>query len=203
MSSKEVVSGPVSLVPTGDKAALRAASDARLERLKRRDSAAQAELIREETPRVVGVVGSILGKGSRADTLVADLFTDFCMHAVDRVRDGRAVPAYLRMMAVRRARREKERLERHAEWSESAGGVMPDACAEVALDAKRRRTKLARCLEGLQARSRETLRLHYGHDLSYSEIGARIGRSKQAVGKAVQKDLEALRRCLERQGRSE
>jgi RNA polymerase sigma factor (sigma-70 family) len=163
-----------------------------------RDSSAQETIWRQEKGRLTAIATSILRSSSEAEVLVADVFCDFLFHYADRIQDGKSIPAYLRIMTVRRARRRKDRAARHVEVEpDTIGrdtGITFDESAESSIWSQ----WLEICLDGLTGRARKILKLHYGHDLSYSAIAGQLGKSKQAVGKTVLKSLEALRRCLEK-----
>ncbi len=171
-----------------------------LERLRAGDRLAQELVWRAERKRLEGLAASVL-RGAAADVeeLVADLFCDFFARYVHELRTSQAIPAYLRVMAVRRARRRRERLARQVE-------VEPETLTAAAVDPlhalhdEALRRRLEGCLEQLTLRARRILRLHFGHDQSYAVISDGLGVTRQAVGKTVGKSLGALRRCLEQGG---
>jgi RNA polymerase sigma factor (sigma-70 family) len=169
-----------------------------LRRLQDRDSRIQEAVWRSERSRLKAIALSILKSGEEADALVSDLFADFFYRHVNDVRSSRAIPAYLRVMAVRRARRQMGRARRQVP-------IEPDFPGEDPLEEKADRIDrniwtrwLAECLSGLGRKARRILRMHYGHEMSYSVIAGELGGTKQAVGKMVKKSLEVLKRCLER-----
>jgi RNA polymerase sigma factor (sigma-70 family) len=169
---------------------------ATLERLKRRDARVQEQVRRLQVETLTSTVAAILGSPDESEVLVTDLLTDFFFRYVDQLRDSRAIPSYLQIMAVRRARRLKERWQREVAVESNALTDDPRDRLDSELDDHTRLPGLNRCLQGLTDRARSLLRLHYGHELSYAAIGEQLGVSKQAVGKTIQKCLEVLRRCL-------
>ena len=173
--------------------------DTLLNRLRARDHAAQAALRRSEQVTLERLVARTLGSAAEAKPLVADLFADFFWKHVDQVRTARAIPAYLRIMAIRRARRLRARQSLMVELCEEGTAATNPVPVDDAVDRRLHLTWLSECLQRLSARARLVLKLHYGDDLSYSEVGAYQSCSKQAVGKVVAKSLEALRRCIETQ----
>ena len=167
-----------------------------LERLGAGDSSAQRAVHASEYRSVRSVVERIVRSAPDAETIAADLFTDFFLARAGELRAAGAIPAYLRIMAVRRARRHLARTRREAPEIPHAA-EQERAPVEEALDQARYARWLEDCLGTLTSRARSVLKLQYGHDLSYTEIGGHLGISKQAVGKMSLKTLAALRRCIE------
>jgi RNA polymerase sigma factor (sigma-70 family) len=169
-----------------------------LERLKRRDAEAQATLLRRESPGLRATAMSILASEGDALPLVADVFTDFLYTYVDRIEHERAIPAYLRIMVVRRARRLLQR--RSQEDSITAHDLADASGRDVVevLEAKSWLPWLEDCSSQLTERARRVLRLHFGHDMGTVEIAGAVGVTKQAVSKTIIKCIAQLRRCLER-----
>ena len=59
------------------------------------------------------------------------------------------------------------------------------------------RTALGICCERLTEHSRRLLQLRYGETLSVAELALRIGRSEEAVHKALVRTRSALAKCIE------
>jgi RNA polymerase sigma factor (sigma-70 family) len=169
-----------------------------LRRLQDRDAVTQEEVWRSQRSRLRAIALSILHSSEEADALVSDLFTDFFYRHVNTVRSSRAIPAYLRIMAVRRARRRVGRDRRQVPMETEFPGEDPLPRNADRIDRNIWSRWLAECLSGLGEKARRVLRMHYGHEMSYAGIAGELGGSKQAVGKMVQKSLAALRRCLEK-----
>jgi RNA polymerase sigma factor (sigma-70 family) len=169
-----------------------------LQALRRREQAAQARTIREHRAVLEMLAKRMLSCPQEAQALVADVFTDFLYKYVDTIRNEPAIPMYLRMMTIRRCRRlsfrraSEEELDRHQETLAATNMDIVDA-----IDAHVRLSSLDECLGRLTEKARRLLRLHFGHEMSFNEIGAQVGTSKQAVGKTVLKSLAVLRRCLD------
>lgn len=62
---------------------------------------------------------------------------------------------------------------------------------------------LRQCTARLQGRSREIVRLRYTENIKPREIGARLGLDSLVVRVALNRVRDALRKCIERQLRSE
>jgi RNA polymerase sigma factor (sigma-70 family) len=166
--------------------------DALLTRLHDRDADAQRDVERTLAPRLLRIATTRVGPDA-AESLVHDAFCDFFFRYVDGLESPRAIPAYLKMMVVRRSMRAEARAAQHEPLEDRASAGDP----EGDLDERRAMDRLARCLDRLTVRAREVVKLHFGHDLSLADIGARDARSKQAVHKQLQKALTALRACVE------
>lgn len=66
------------------------------------------------------------------------------------------------------------------------------------IDANQRLQRLREVLKQLSPKCRATVLLQYGHDLSYEEIGARLGISTHMVKKYLSQALMHCRRRMER-----
>lgn len=168
-----------------------------LGRLQQRERAAQEQVWRVERPRLLRVAGPILGSPDLCESCVADVFCDFFFHYVDSVRSSRAIPAYLKIMTLRRARRQAARASRSLEVDPERLVAEGSEDASAQADRSIFLRGLEACLETLTGRARQMVKLHYGLELSYAAVAEQLGVSKQAVGKAVLKSLDALRQCLE------
>ncbi len=169
-----------------------------LRRLKDRDSKTQEQVWRLERSRLRAIALSVLKSGEDADALVSDLFVDFFYRHVNDIRSGQAIPAYLRIMAVRRARRQMGRARRQVPIEPDFPGEDPLPGGVDRIDRSIWTRWLTECLAGLGEKARRVLRMHYGHEMSYAFIAGELGGSKQAVGKMAKKSLQALRRCLQK-----
>ena len=169
-----------------------------LGRLQKRDPEAQAYLLRVEGASLRATALSILGSDGDTGPLVADVFTDFLYSYVDRIEHERAIPSYLRIMVIRRARR---LLQRRSHEDNLAAHDFADADARdviEALETKSWLPWLEDCLSLLTNRARRVLKLHFGHDMGTVEIAGEVGVTKQAVSKMILKCIAQLRRCLDR-----
>jgi RNA polymerase sigma-70 factor (ECF subfamily) len=102
----------------------------------------------------------------------------------------------------------------HRSWSEKTRQrlVVSDMAliadmAQIAEDADdvavARRESLRACLDHVQGRSWEILRLHYGEDVGTKEIAERLGIAVGHVRVLMHRIREALRDCIERRQRAE
>ena len=164
------------------------------------DAAAQARFWEEHRARVFRHCARVLGAGRDAEELAQDVLSEFIFERAARLARDEAALAYLRLMAVRRALRHRDR-QRRLHGREMAEQEDPDAAAAVfrAGDAAALR-RLPDCLERLTPKAREALLLRYRRELTTARIGEIVGGSKQYIGRLLRQSLARLRDCLERRG---
>ncbi|MBI5544629.1 MAG: sigma-70 family RNA polymerase sigma factor [Deltaproteobacteria bacterium] len=169
-----------------------------LERLRRRDRAAQEVVFRSEVGALRKLADRVTRSRAESEDLVGTLFLDFFYGQVEEVQVPEGLPGYLRSMLVRRARKLRVRAGRHEplELEGAAGGICSGS-QEEQLERRRFLRWLEECLADVTAKTRSVLKLQFGLGLSLAEAGLHLGVSKQAVGKASLKGLEALRRCID------
>lgn len=173
--------------------------DELLRRLKRRDGRAQLELRKRMFHRLLAVCTHILGDRVRAEDLAEDVLMDFVFEHVDRVEHPRAVASYLRLMAVRRARRIRQKQNRHESVRvDRARPVDEESSMVEAIDAPNRQACLAKCIDQQDKKARQMLRLRFYNEMSVTDIGRQMGVSKQYVSRIMKRALEALRGCVSR-----
>jgi len=169
-----------------------------IERVRVRDPVAILELRRILFSKVTAVCVHLLRDAALAEEVAEDVWMDFVYQSIDRVERPEAVAAYLRVMAVRRCVRLRERRSRHEEFTDRGpAGADPEAAVVGALDWPARRRRLEACLKRLSARARQVLRLRFHLDQTQEAIGQSLGFSKQYAGRVLNRSLEALRACLE------
>jgi RNA polymerase sigma factor (sigma-70 family) len=171
-----------------------------LSQLRQRQRMAQENVIATQGSALRALAASHLICPNDAQSLVADVFTDFLYSYVDNLQHEKAVPAYLRMMVIRRARRQNQRASQHRDLEGLDFASTNNRDPSQMVDEGRRSTWLDECLGRMAERPRRLLRLHFGQDMSLSTIAAQFNISKQAVGKTVQKCLIFLRSCLAEKG---
>lgn len=169
-----------------------------IDRVRVRDPAAILELRQILFPRLAAVCTHVLKDPALAEEIAEDVWMDFVFDSIQRVEQPEAIGTYLRVMAVRRCVRVRERRMRHEELGErSRAGSDPEGEVISALDWPDRRLSLEACLGLLSARARQILRLRFHLDQTQETIGESLGFSKQYAGRVLKRSLEALRVCLE------
>jgi len=168
-----------------------------LEQLKARDPGAQQQLRSELFGKIAATCTRLLGDPVKAESVAEDLWMDFLFTHIDKVREPRAISAYLRMMTVRRCLRLREFEAKHLDLE---GGREPatDPEAELlsAIDQPRLQERLTRCLQKLDGRARWMLRLRFFEEQKLEEIGEQASVSKQYAGRVVKQSLGRLRKCM-------
>lgn len=142
-----------------------------------------------------------LGSAIRVDALVADILMDFVTRYVHKPRPLTSFRGYLMAMAGTRALRELRPTERRVDTSpELALDDLAVRDAQSWADIERRvilgrqdLQRLSEALEDLDDVEREYLRLHYFEDLSYPEIGRRLGCSAQNAQQRIQRIIARIR----------
>ncbi|MEZ4433740.1 MAG: sigma-70 family RNA polymerase sigma factor [bacterium] len=169
-----------------------------LDALRAGDPAAVRALRARYRGRLVAVVAQICGDLGVAEEMSEDILSDFVVDHAPGLRAAGAMGGYLRLMAVRRAVRHRDRGRRHVALGDEVAGEAP--ALEAALDAPARHARLADCVAELPVRTQRMLRLRFGGEASLGEVGAALGLSKQFVARVVGDALARLRRCLLRAG---
>lgn len=172
-----------------------------LQLLRARDAGAQAALRGRLFPKVLATCAHVLGDSSRAEEIAEDVWTDFLFRDVDRVRDPRAIPAYLRMMSVRRCIHVRD-VSRRFDTLDAVTESEPTADVEAdllgGLDRSRTLLRLRACLQLLDRRQRQVVRLRFLHEMTLEQIGEELAVTKQYAGQIVKKSLWRLKRCIRR-----
>ncbi len=172
-----------------------------LHRLKRRDHQTQLMVWRAEQDRLRYYARRALRCSSDVEGLVADTLCDFFCCYVDRLRNPQAISAYLRIMLVRRATHQNNSADQHIPLECLQSEVIGDSLDDCGSDRSVWLGWLRACYGLLRDNVKETLKLYYGNNLTYHEIGRLQGKSKQAVGKVILGSLKTLMRCIERKRR--
>jgi len=155
------------------------------------------ELVREHQGALRGYLSFLGGSRSQVDDLVQDVFLSVLAGGFeDRGRASTA--AYLRVVArhlyLKALRRERRALP-----------VEDLDAAERAWTAYERddggegyREALRACLERIEERAREVLRLRFEGGLGQAEIGSALGLAESGVHSILVRAKKRLRACIER-----
>lgn len=172
--------------------------DVLIEALGRADRHAIADARRRLRPQIVGWCRRIAGvqlDQHHVEDLADDIFYDFVLDCAERVVDGRAMWAYLKVMSTRRTRRLLANRGQHRDYDAVCFDRGQDESGAFGFAVDRHR--LATCLERLTARARRVLELRFCLDLKDPEIGRRLSVSSQYTGRVRKKALAQLRGCME------
>jgi RNA polymerase sigma-70 factor, ECF subfamily len=170
-----------------------------LERIRKRDPQAVADLVHEHHLQLRGYVAALCADVYAIDDLAQEVFVR-ALQNLDNVADLREFGRFLRGVArnvvrehVRATARYKERyvafveeLHPHSELqTEASWATEPSVLAG-----------LDRCVKKLPERSQEFIRLRYTEEKQADEIGRAFGLSGGAVRIALLRIREAILHCL-------
>jgi RNA polymerase sigma factor (sigma-70 family) len=183
------------------------------------DRQAFRKLYEATSPRLLGVVAQLVGRGALAEDLLQDVYVRI-WKAAAQYRPGAGSPmawmaASARYRAIDHLRSRNSRpeiavgdLPSHASADESDDdpthrmpdpGLGPAKAFEVQSEADAVQT----CLETLQGAQQQSITLAYYQGLSHGEIAVHLGAPLGSVKTWVRRGLIALKACLERCGWSE
>ena len=148
--------------------------------------------------RVRPICMHILRDQALTEDVVEDIYVDFIYIHASRLRSPRALNAYLRFMAVRRACRVRDREACYRPLSEEYA-VKPSS-EPTALEQLERHDATARledCLARLTSKAERMVRLRFMGEMTVERVGRALGVSKQYVSRALTSALAALRTCME------
>lgn len=105
--------------------------------------------------------------------------------------------------AVRFARMEALAfLKRHARWSAFADEALTETLwarhESISGELDQRMIHLTECLQKLSPEQRDLIEGYYSRDESVPQLAAKVGRSSEAIHKALQRIRQALQKCIER-----
>ena len=150
------------------------------------------------THRVKPICVHILRDEALAEDVVEDIYVDFIYNHASRLRSPRALNAYLRFMAIRRACRVRDREARyrplpdgHAAWPTA------EPTADQQLERRDDQTQLESCLARLTSKVERMVRLRFMGEMTVERVGEALGVSKQYVSRSLTAALTALRACME------
>jgi RNA polymerase sigma-70 factor (ECF subfamily) len=173
-----------------------------LKRCARKDERAAAELYRLSAPKLFAVVTRILRRDDWAEEALQETYLSIWRHA-DSYRTERSAPlTWMTSIARNRAldwlrRSQEDSLgENYQPMIERVTDDTPDMIQRLANAAET--AALARCLDALDANSRQAIALAYYHGLSHRESAERLGRPLGSVKTWIRRGLAQLRECLSR-----
>ncbi len=167
--------------------------------LRARDSKAIEAFWQDYFEELYPICAYILGDGPDALDTTVDLMVDFVDTRVQRLSKPEALYSYLRLMAVRRSIRFRDRRYKTVALDE-ANQEGSDSSPEEKVSAHLLMPILEKCLETLSPKAQKTLRLKYKKKISNEKIGRHLGGSKQYIGRLINSSLKALRLCIESKG---
>jgi RNA polymerase sigma factor (sigma-70 family) len=166
--------------------------------LKARNPTAQETFWKRYWDVAYPISAHILGVCPDAVDVAVDLLVDFMERRVHRLSAHQALFAYVRLAAVRRAIRYRNKRNSSALYDERSFEDLNLNTPEDHAALSTLMPRLDECLKSITPKAQETLRLKFVADFTNEHIGRLIGGSKQYIGRLIQKSLEALKRCIEK-----
>jgi RNA polymerase sigma-70 factor (ECF subfamily) len=165
------------------------------------NQAAFADLYRATAPKLFGVAVRILRRSDWAEDVLQECYVSIWHHAGDYAA-AKSAPLTWMTSIVR---------NRCLDWLRrphpEAGGEDYDIATEAWYDESRGPLEqllaaadagaLARCMERLDGRQRQSIMLAFFHGLSHSELAAHMREPLGTVKTWVRRGLERLRGCLD------
>jgi len=171
------------------------------------------------SPRLLGVVAKMVGRGAQAEDLLQDVYVRI-WKAAGQYRPGAGSP--MAWMAATARYRAIDHLRSRGARPEVAIGDLPSHAGADAGDddptqrvvdpgpgpartfeARSEAEAVQFCLDTLQGSQQQSISLAYYQGLSHGEIAAHLGAPLGSVKTWVRRGLVALKTCLERCGWSE
>lgn len=168
-----------------------------------RDAATFRQLYEATSPKLFGFVQRILPKSEWAEEVLQETYISIWNNAASYQPALAAPMTWMTTIARNKA---FDALRRH----EPAVGIDTEDFAQevmealqssepsplAALELSSEATALAHCLRKLEALHRQAIALAYYHDLSHSEVAARMALPIGTVKTWIRRGLERLRMCL-------
>ena len=171
--------------------------DSVLAGLKNENAAVQERFWNTRWPDVQAACLRVLRNPSDAAEVAVDVMADFMTSYVRNIADPQSADAYLRLMAVRRSLKFKNRRDRSVPLTFEE--VVDTNCVNPELRAVdvMLMPKLRECLEQMTPKAQTAVRMRYRRHMTTEEIGRLVGASKQYIGRLLKQSIEFLRQCME------
>jgi RNA polymerase sigma factor (sigma-70 family) len=183
------------------------------------DRQAFRKLYEATSPRLLGVIAQLVGRGALAEDLLQDVYVRV-WKAAGQYRAGAGSP--MAWMAATARYRAIDHLRSRGARPEVAVGDLPGRAGSdeadddpthrmpdpgpgpaKAFEAQSEADAVQACLGTLQGSQQQSISLAYYQGLSHGEIAAHLGAPLGSVKTWVRRGLIALKACLERCGWSE
>lgn len=161
-----------------------------------------ARLWTRAQPLVSGYILGLVGDAHQAEDILQNTAI-VCMRKIADYDDARPFAAWAIGIARLEVLSSKRRVARSfISYQADLVDAVGEACVELA-EREPDSIALHRCLEQVQGRSWEALRLRYDDDLDHETIGSRLGMASGAVRVLLTRLRVALRTCIERRLRTD
>ena len=151
---------------------------------------------------LIAYARSLLGNYAAADDVVQEALL-VVFKKSDQFQEGTSILAWCRSIVRIEVLRAKQRHQRERSLTERLLDDAIDAAFDEFQTARRQgdvepwRDALRRCLERVPERGKNVLKARFADELSYQQIGERLGMTIEAVRKALFRLKRQLRLCVE------
>ena len=151
---------------------------------------------------LVAYARAVLGNYTAAEDAVQEAML-VVVKKFDQFQEGTSMLAWCRSIVRLEVLRVKQQLQRERTLAERLLDDAIDAAFDEFQTAERRddaeswRQALERCLERVPERGRNVLKARFVEELSYQQIGERVGMTLEAVRKALFRLKKQVRSCVE------
>jgi RNA polymerase sigma-70 factor (ECF subfamily) len=170
-----------------------------LEKIRRRDETAIAELVAAHHRGLRGYVAALSASVDAIDDLSQEVFLR-ALQRLDRIQDLEDFPRFLRGIArnvIReQARKYIRNSERYVEFVDEAFAAEDKTRKESPFQDASLAGALQDCVGKLTPKARQMLNLRYKEELHADEIGRELGMHGGAVRTSLLRVREALLKCL-------
>jgi len=145
---------------------------------------------------------AVLGNYTAAEDVIQEAML-VVMKKFDQFREGTSMLAWCRAIVRLEVLRVKQQRRRERSLTERLLDDAVDAAFEEFQkpqrhdDTESRREALERCLQRVPQRGRRVLEARFVDELSYQQIGQRVGMTLEAVRKALFRTKKQVRSCVE------
>jgi RNA polymerase sigma-70 factor, ECF subfamily len=175
------------------------ALDALLRQVAGGDQAAFEALYRASSPRLFGICLRLLPDRAEAEDVLQEVYATVWRKAAQfdasRARASTWLAAVARNRAIDHLRASTASRQAPVEIAETIADPGPDPADAAGTAGDRNR--LAACMEELEARRRNLIRIAFFEGATYEELAARIGSPLGTVKSWIRRGLLQLRACLE------
>ncbi len=151
---------------------------------------------------LVAYARALLGNYTAAEDVVQEAML-VVVKKFEQFREGTSMLAWCRSIVRLEVLRMKHQRQRERSLAQRLLDDAVDAAFEEFQTAQRHddaepwREALGRCLERIPERGRRVLQARFADDLSYQQIGERVGMTLEAVRKALFRLKKQVRSCVE------
>jgi RNA polymerase sigma-70 factor, ECF subfamily len=149
--------------------------------------------------RIYGYILSLVPNWTDADEILQETFVRL-WEEFDKFEPGTSFPAWAMRVAYFQVLTWRKRIvrDRHHFFDRDVLDALSEVHTARSEEIDARYGMLAKCIEGLTERNRDLLARCYNRGARVKQVAAELGRSTEAVYKALQRVRMTLHRCIDR-----